>query len=69
MTLLFLRHIFYINSTVHVNSSKAIFFCLFSWQEVDRTHEKVIEEQLQLNVYHHYLGQGKMYLYEKEFTR
>ena len=48
---------------------KSDFFCLFSWQEVDRTHEKVIEEQLQLNVYHHYLEQGKMYLYEKEFTR
>ena len=48
---------------------KSDFFCLFSGQEVDRTHEKVIEEQLQLNVYHHYLGQGKMYLYEKEFTR
>ena len=42
---------------------------MFSWQEVDRTHEKVIEEQLQFKIHHHYVGQGKMYLYEKEFTR
>ena len=66
---LFEAHLLHqLNRACEFIKSDFVFVCFHDkrWTELTK---KVIEEQLQLNVYHHYVGQGKMYLYEKEFTR